>query len=768
MNRNPCLSFTSKALLLLSALEFPGALFAQSAPVIESFHIINATEPALVGQLDSGDRFGRDFNPLGDLNLDGVPDFLVGARSDDDGATDAGAVYVLFMNADGSVKGFTKISDTSGGLTAAGVSLSEGQFFGYSVTTVGDLDGDSVQDIAVGARRGGAVDDGGAVFILFLNRDGTVKGAQPITNNTGNLGHTLQTSDFFGESTTALGTIDGLPTLAVANAADGDGGNRRGAIFILRLNPDGTAVADQTVKISSLSGGFGTGLEDGDQFGGRDITPLGDIDGDGNLDIAVAAFQSDEGRGAVWILRLNADFTVKAKQKIAQGSGGLQATLNVEDFFGHAVTGAGDLDGDGIPDLITSANKSDAGGTDSGELYYLFLNADGTVKTEARVGSTSGTLPFALPEGGRLGRSLALLGDLADDGTQCLVAGGGAGSTGTLNLLFTLPPSTLLLSDPRAVPGNVLWLDGSDVDGDFVAGGNFLNNSQWVDKSSERNAHASQTVTSQRPSATTNSLNGLSVVSFDGDDFMDVAPEAFGMLRNTTGATVFAVARPTSNSGARGNRVFMASTGTGSAATRAGFNFFDSFGTSIGGAGDAGLAGRRLDADPYQRINGGSVGTTAFSTWTGAFDYAGGNLQLYADGELVTESNGFQMPGNTSDTDSLNIRLGADASLDNLRGFFTGDLAELIVYDRLLLPSEQRLVEAYLNAKWSPLQLDIATSGNDVMLSWPASPVPWRLEASEDLSEFFPSDSIPERADNRQSLVEPVVKDRKFYRLTRP
>ena len=106
-----------------------GFLFAQTAPTIRDHYTIGANELALLGQLDSSDRFGRDFNPLGDLDLDGVPDFLVGARSDDDGATDAGALYILFMNADGSVKTSSKISDTSGGLSAAGISLSESQLF---------------------------------------------------------------------------------------------------------------------------------------------------------------------------------------------------------------------------------------------------------------------------------------------------------------------------------------------------------------------------------------------------------------------------------------------------------------------------------------------------------------------------------------------------------------------------------------------------------------------------------------------------------------
>ncbi|MGJ8725360.1 MAG: LamG-like jellyroll fold domain-containing protein [Roseibacillus sp.] len=763
------LLFRNSRLVVGFLLLTSGLLLAQDPPAISDYHILDSSEPALVGQLDSGDRFGRDFNPLGDLDLDGVPDFLVGARSDDDGATDAGALYVLFMNADGSVKNFTKISDTSGGLTAAGISLSESQLFGYAVTTVGDLDGDSVQDIAVGARRSGPTADGGAIYILFLNRDGTVKSAQTISNSSGNLGHTLASSDFFGEGAIGLGTIDGVPTLAVANSYNDDGGNNRGALYILQLNADGTAVSGQTVKISSTSGGLGAGVSNGDRFGGRDVVPLGDIDGDGNLDIAVSAFQSDGGRGSIWVLRLNADFTVKARQKIGEGVGGLMATLNEDGNFGHAAVGPGDLDGDGVPDLITSANKSAVGGTNTGEVYYLFLNPDGTVKSEIRLSETSGILPFTLPDGGRYGRTLANLGDLRNDGTQCLAVGGGAGSTGEVFLHFIEPASELLLSDPRAIPSNVLWLDGSDVDGDFTTGGSFLSGTQWVDKSSAANAHASQSSATQRPSVSTNTLNGLSVVSFDGDDLMDVDSASFGMMRNTAGATVIAVARPTSTPAQGGHRVFMASTGTSSASSRTGFNFFDSFGTGIGGTGDAGLAGRRLDSDPYQRINGGSSDLSTYSIWVGEFDYADGIARLYQDGALETEATGFQSVGNTSDTDSLNIRLGADASLTHQRGFFTGDLAELIVYDRVLHPSERKLLEDYLAAKWGPPQLCVTGGGSEVKLTWPVSPVPWRLESSSDLtSAFTPTSSASNQVGNQQELTEVTAETQKFYQLVRP
>ncbi len=110
---------------------------------------------------------------LGDLNGDGIGDLAVGGQRHDDGGTDRGAVWILFLNPDGTVKSHQKISDTEGGFLGV---LDNADSFGISVASLGDVDGDDVVDVAVGAFLD---DDGGtnrgAVWVLFLNTDGTVK-----------------------------------------------------------------------------------------------------------------------------------------------------------------------------------------------------------------------------------------------------------------------------------------------------------------------------------------------------------------------------------------------------------------------------------------------------------------------------------------------------------------------------------------------------------------------------------------------------------------
>src|SRR5206468_251227 len=95
-----------------------------------------------------GDLFGISAATLGDLDGDGVTDLAVGAFGDDTGGNARGAVHVLLMNTtNGTVKSTTNIASGLGGAPP----LADGDYFGISVASLGDLDGDGVTDLAVGA-----------------------------------------------------------------------------------------------------------------------------------------------------------------------------------------------------------------------------------------------------------------------------------------------------------------------------------------------------------------------------------------------------------------------------------------------------------------------------------------------------------------------------------------------------------------------------------------------------------------------------------------
>ncbi|MBT8211911.1 MAG: FG-GAP repeat protein, partial [Acidimicrobiia bacterium] len=107
-----------------------------------------------------------------------------------------------------------------------------------------------------------------------------------------------------------------------------------------------------------------------------------------------------------------ADGTVATEQKISDTQGGLTATLTTNDHFGRSVASIGDVDGDGIADLAVGAPFDDDGGSDRGAVYVLFLNANGTVKSEQKISDTAGGLATPLANLDEFGMGVAGIGDL--------------------------------------------------------------------------------------------------------------------------------------------------------------------------------------------------------------------------------------------------------------------------------------------------------------------------------------------------------------------
>jgi PKD repeat protein len=355
-------------------------LFMKPDGTVKSSYEIDRTSGGL--PLDPGDEWGRAVRELGDWDLDGVPDVMVGSCYDDDNGTDKGCFYMLFLNRDGSVKSWKKISETSGGFTG---DLDPDDQFGRGIRVLGDLDLDGVPEIGVGSLRD---DDGGsnrgAYWILFMRRDGTVRTWTKLSETKGNFQSQLSDYGEFGFDACVLGDRngDGIQDIAISSPDQKTDGNQQGAVFVVCLNRDGTAKSD--FRIAENHGGFvGNMLDYNDEFGCA-LDNLGDLDRDGIADIAVGAGKDDDGptgsfdRGALYVLFLNADATVKSWQKVSRVSGRFYGLIDNADRFGTSLACPGDLSGDGIEDLFVGVRFDDDGGSAVGCEHFLALN-DGTL-----------------------------------------------------------------------------------------------------------------------------------------------------------------------------------------------------------------------------------------------------------------------------------------------------------------------------------------------------------------------------------------------------
>lgn len=389
------------------------------------------TRGYFTGVIDNNDQFGT-VTYIGDLDGNGIGDIAVGARLDDDGGANRGAVYIIFLDKYGRALSFQKISSTQGGF---GSGLDDNDEFGSSIAYLGDLNNDNSPEIVVGSPKdddGGT--DRGAAWIISLNSDGTVKNKKKISDTQGGFGGILANNDNFGNYAGNALDIngDGITDLVVGSPQDDEGGTNRGAVYVLFLDTSRTVIGEQ--KISDTAGNFLGVLDNDDNFG--QPSGIGDLNGDGKNDIAVGAFNDDDGglnRGAIYILFLDTNGRVLSHQKISDTAGNFNGILSNSDRFGISVVSAGDLNSDNIIDLLVSADGDNDGGADRGAFWILLMDANGKVGTEIKVSDTENNFVGKLDNSDLFGSSISFMGDYNSDGLLDIAVGAVADDDGVTN-----------------------------------------------------------------------------------------------------------------------------------------------------------------------------------------------------------------------------------------------------------------------------------------------------------------------------------------------
>ena len=348
-------------------------LFMDNDGRVDQQQKISSNAGSFGGNLNEDDLFGSAVAGISDLNSDGAFDLAVGTPGDDKGGPDRGSVWILFLDAEGKVRQQQKIAHDTGGF---GGILSDGDRFGSAVANIGDVNGDGIPDLAVGAPNDDkGADNAGVVWVLIMNLEGKVDTWQKLGNNTGGFGGNLDADDNFGAAVAGIGDLDknGVPDLAVGVPGDDKGGTDRGSVWILFLDVEGKVLQQQ--KIAHDTGGFGGNLSDGDRFGSA-VAAIGDMNSDGIPDLAAGAPDDDDGAdnaGAFWILMMKTDGKVDGWQKVSASAGGFGGNLNADDHFGAAITGIGNLDNSELTDLAVGAPGRDDFGEDKGAFWILFM-----------------------------------------------------------------------------------------------------------------------------------------------------------------------------------------------------------------------------------------------------------------------------------------------------------------------------------------------------------------------------------------------------------
>lgn len=355
----------------------------------------------------SSTEFGSSVS-ANDVNADGFTDVVIGAPQLDFYGTNSGAVYIFY----GPFGSGTVIAAANANVILRAENVTDGDRFGWVVVT-GDVNNDQVADVLVGAPNHDVpAADNGAVYVFHGGglASGTASSANiKITgaSSADRLGQDIALGDVTGDGQTDIVMSASYCSLAA------------GAIYVFEGGP-GLASGSATSASVILSGDF-----TGDFFGQR--TAVGDINADGVADVIGGAPRADlngSSSGAAYVF-----FGGPGLSSATAGQADLViAGAHPVDKFGDDVN-VGDVNGDGTLDLLVGAVEADAGTTNNGRVYVFY---GGAGVSHAFAGGAELILTGQAVTHENFGVSVQVV-DLNADGTDDLFVGAARIGTGEIH-----------------------------------------------------------------------------------------------------------------------------------------------------------------------------------------------------------------------------------------------------------------------------------------------------------------------------------------------
>ena len=213
--------------------------------------------------------------------------------------------------------------------------------------------------------------------------------------------------------------------------------------------------------------------------------------------------------------------------------------------------------------------------------------------------------------------------------------------------------------------------------------------SVWTDMSGN-GRNGVQAVGVNQPSIVTNAINGRQVRRFDGTNSFLPIPSGLGIFNNVPGATIIVAYKWISNP-IINKIIFHTSVNSNGGQARATMSAGSTARKLI-------VGGRRPDETGYLFVTSSADNTNSYFVHSALFDFANSDLFQYINGSVDGQSTSFHTNGNTSNSDSFYVGVGASNDATSRANV---DIAEILVFATALSTTNRQRVERYLSGKYA-------------------------------------------------------------------